>query len=583
MRGENAFPYIYLSTAHKGNRMYFKALDASIIATKVEPKLYSSWNSIGESYRLVGKYEKSLNAYKNSIDLMPYGFDAYTGRALTLLRLNQYGAAQANFLKAFTIDNNEFKLFLPKYLAELENHSAPFWIIRLYYEIFPVLLITNYKRNILLQAENESKEALLILTLIPDQTWTDNQKNRVAGIIHYQMGDPIISAIFFEQLLVNTKGKFFDMYYFLCSLKSFESLKQEEVNRITQLMESIDYKTWDHSQLYYAGHIYLLIGENDKAFFCFKSVNSENDHFLPALYMELYMANLLRKNPNSIDELVDKIYAKEKYFYEFGSGNLILDLYPEFIGNNYEIDWKAFRFKYIYYNEVLPAISVLLDYIENNPSHIFNQFVNEKEAINQQKVRKTFKRVDFYISNYDRMVDNLINNFSQEFEEELLLNTINYKKFNSLQFEDLCASLIDKFAKDKFNHLQQVIFWGLNQNKISKKTATYLLLYSIWIKEDVYTQIRNSKIVKGKITYTILVALIGSLFTNGFMGSLVTNLGFSATYPLYCKFIENFIKKPDSIVGYMNFKQDVLLFIEESQFKDKNSFSREFGDSILLT
>lgn len=585
MRPQNGFPYIYLSTIYKHKQLFQDALNASLIATQIEPALFSSWSSLGDSYRLVKRFQDSLNAYDTAIDLLPKDFDSHIGKGLTLQELGFHSSAQHSFLIAYHLSKREFGDFLPKYIACLENIYAPFWTRRIYYELYPELFINNYNMKIISQAENDSKEALLVLTIISNQQWTQFQKNRAEGIVHYYMGDPIKSAEIFKPLAFTQQGNYLDIYYLILSKMSFQNEKCEELVRAKEMMDLIELSSSDFSQLYYVGHIYSILGEVEKAYRCFNKINAQlnlNDNFLPALYMELYLLDSLEIDQKLIVEIVDKIFFLETHFYEIGGYGFVLNIHEDLISDDGNISWRVFHEKYLYYLEIAPAIWILMQFNENNPRHPFNNVINYQEASKQLSVKITFQKIKTILNNYVNLFELHEKKIWDEFEKNIFMKEIIDEQISSDKFERICTTLLENIVKEKIDIIIKLIIWGVRKNKITNTSATYLLLYSIWIQQDIYLIIANDNKKNVATGYTILTSVIGAFFCNSFISSLIVSLGFSSAFPIFGKFLDNIISKPHPIIDYYSFKNNLLNFVSDLQEHKGDQFYEEFKNNNLI-
>ena len=63
-----------------------------------------AWNKIAACEYMAGKFEKSLDAAKKALDLMPLHFQAYNGKGLCEYNQSNYSEAAASFRKSLELD-----------------------------------------------------------------------------------------------------------------------------------------------------------------------------------------------------------------------------------------------------------------------------------------------------------------------------------------------------------------------------------------------------------------------------------------------------------------------------------------------
>jgi tetratricopeptide (TPR) repeat protein len=96
-------------------------------ATEKNPNLFQAWGSLGYSYRKVGDYPASLEAYNKSLAIQPNYTPAIEYRAEALLALNQVDEVKSVYMSLFRMDRaraDELAAAIDKWIEKRRTDSA---------------------------------------------------------------------------------------------------------------------------------------------------------------------------------------------------------------------------------------------------------------------------------------------------------------------------------------------------------------------------------------------------------------------------------------------------------------------------
>lgn len=96
-------------------------------ATEKNPNLFQAWGSLGYSYRKIGNYTASLEAYNKSLAIQPNYTPAVEYRAEALLALNQVDEVKSVYMALFRMDRaraDELSAAIDKWLEKRKADPA---------------------------------------------------------------------------------------------------------------------------------------------------------------------------------------------------------------------------------------------------------------------------------------------------------------------------------------------------------------------------------------------------------------------------------------------------------------------------
>ena len=96
-------------------------------ATEKNPNMFQAWGSLGYSYRKIGNYPASLEAYNKSLAIQPNYTPAMEYRAEALLALNQIDEVKTVYMTLFQVDRpraNELTAAIDKWLEKRKTDPA---------------------------------------------------------------------------------------------------------------------------------------------------------------------------------------------------------------------------------------------------------------------------------------------------------------------------------------------------------------------------------------------------------------------------------------------------------------------------
>ena len=96
-------------------------------ATEKNPNLFQAWGSLGYSYRKIGNYPASLEAYNKSLAIQPGYTPAIEYRAEALLGLNQMDEVKSAYMTLFRADRaraDELAAAIDKWLEKRKADPA---------------------------------------------------------------------------------------------------------------------------------------------------------------------------------------------------------------------------------------------------------------------------------------------------------------------------------------------------------------------------------------------------------------------------------------------------------------------------
>src|SRR5262245_1190002 len=96
-------------------------------ATEKNPNLFQAWGSLGYSYRKIGNYPASLEAYNKSLAIQPNYTPAMEYRAEALLALNQTDEVKSVYMALFKMDRpraDELSAAIDKWLEKRKADPA---------------------------------------------------------------------------------------------------------------------------------------------------------------------------------------------------------------------------------------------------------------------------------------------------------------------------------------------------------------------------------------------------------------------------------------------------------------------------
>ena len=103
------------------------AVKKFVKATEKNPNMFQAWGSLGYSYRKIGNYPASLEAYNKSLAIEPRYTPAMEYRAEALLALNQIDEVKTVYMALFQADRpraNELTAAIDKWLEKRKTDPA---------------------------------------------------------------------------------------------------------------------------------------------------------------------------------------------------------------------------------------------------------------------------------------------------------------------------------------------------------------------------------------------------------------------------------------------------------------------------
>jgi hypothetical protein len=341
---------------------YPEALAAYRRAIELDPRFAYPWNGIGSALTAMGQPREALDAYNKAIDLDPIFAVPWFGKAVLLkanpeLAVSAGHSAQQCFCRAAWLCQTQVQEFpLPKALLLDVVGEFPLCLLA-YRLVVESGIAADDSRYVSLfdRVMRESKPPLALLAAVnSDPALTGENKALFSGMIHYSYGDPIRAFDCFDAVDSSDDGNLAGQYYLVLSLKECgEAIEKEMAFALGRAGTVLQDRSSSVSarQLYYAGLLFSLANEMEKAVQCFV----RNGRHLPSLCMRWFC--LHRQRDPLAESVRTEVVQEERCLVRQGERGYLAPVLPEI--DPARPGWLAdFQFR-MYVEEIKPAVQAM--------------------------------------------------------------------------------------------------------------------------------------------------------------------------------------------------------------------------------
>jgi protein O-GlcNAc transferase len=273
---KNYLCWKYLAAIYKLNKKHEQALHCLQILITLPENISEDHNNLGNSFKLIGKFQEAINSYKTSIDMDPLNISPFYNIALLYLALNNLEESEFYFNKALLLnpENSDVLCNLGlclKFRGHLYESIA-------YFEkaIFYNPLLTEAYNNLatVLKDCGQIKDSILTLQKCLDinPNFQGARSNLLLSLNYLHDKDYSYSfneaIVFGEVSSENVKGKVLDT---ILSNNSFDfKIKPIKVGFVSGDIRN-------HPVGYFIESIFSLIDKNKFHIYIFSNSNLEDD------------------------------------------------------------------------------------------------------------------------------------------------------------------------------------------------------------------------------------------------------------------------------------------------------------------
>ncbi len=545
-----------------------EALEAFDTAIALDEKLTPAWNGRGNALDSLGRYEEALKAFNTAIALDENFAPAWWGRGLIHFKKEHFPLAQSCFLRFYHLGTGGF---LNQVIADFikffdSSFSAPLFMHR-FFKHHPCLQIYSMAARLIETTAEQCAGVLKLLTYLNSRAskLAHLEKLKIEGLIYQHMGDPMRAKEVFDEVNMQDETDLLGQYYRVASMNDYLEPFDEELNfakdKAKTFLQS-NPESPEPRQPYYAGQIFYLAGDLEKACQCFRLTPD----FLPSLYMEMRVLHQQENFPecaNVINKIeVLKKQAPEQLPYMQGTVPANIDLTQP--------GWEQHFYSYAHAVEISAAFLELdileheLDILKSKPQVPISAYINWLLDEKSQQ-----------------LIENLLAAYFQD-QLQLLRKEIE-KVITKLPFaldekidpdraeRELGAMIEDKDLSGQMENYRQLVKYCLYTGNLSLPGAMVLDVY-ISFKELLYKKNVLKEIGGGAFEATG-VAAISFVLTDPFVPpevsfqmQLLITAGGSGLGQLILNFTKHCAKRQKlEISTYIQFKKLFLDFVKEQR------------------
>ncbi|TAK46571.1 MAG: tetratricopeptide repeat protein [Saprospiraceae bacterium] len=303
--------------AKAGLHHYESALSDFDRAIELDPNHAKAFSNRGLAKDKLHRYESALSDFEQAIELDPEMSLPYFGKAWALWQgSDDLGAAHLHFNRFIFLAETEKIIEYWKVTHDFyASHAAvPFLLHRLF-ELLPGIGDFHSWQGTLHETERQCRTLKSYLQHLrhtgePPRGEPERDAPQLHGLealVHYFMGDPMEAYRIYGNILDEEPEclDLMDFYYFLCSAAEFlepcEGIRRFALQQADQLLGSARAEG-DERELYYAGQLYALGDDWEKAFVAFGQAQT----FFPAAVMQAVAADRIGKPQAEVEALVEK-------------------------------------------------------------------------------------------------------------------------------------------------------------------------------------------------------------------------------------------------------------------------------------
>jgi len=321
MRPEYGSAYHHLANALREKKSYVKAIPYFDRAVELKPGLPQVYLDRGTNYYSLEEFDKAIEDYDTAIALQPGEATPYTDRGNALYKKEAYKEAMDSYHRAIQIRPTSGRAYYGLgrvYEAMKEPDRASMHYKRAFYLGFDkTRMIDVFKekapapyivKEIVAGLADEKQElnfSVVVWLMAACKHWDsllDHWRNagypethpeafyRLEAIANYYLGNSIAAYRIFDRQFDSEEHPFpltlRDQYYLVLSAADFS----EPDNGLAYALEQARKEDGsDPVSTYYAGWLFLLSNDVDRALWCFDRCGD----LLPALYGKIAVYNLL--------------------------------------------------------------------------------------------------------------------------------------------------------------------------------------------------------------------------------------------------------------------------------------------------
>lgn len=270
---------------------YRDALDAYRTAIELNPSFAYPWAGVGNALSALGEYGQALDAYRRATELDPAFAFPWYGQAILLnlqpaLEKGGEPSAKPCFCRAVYLHQTHVQMFpLPAalFLDAVEPFHLPLLAHRLFEEAGARAEPAADAARLARVARESEAPRRLLAALESDSSLDDRERNLLSGMICYYHGDPVRAFQRFDAVDSADETNLAAQYYLILSLRGYGEPVEKELAYALGLATGILGQAESSAsveQCYYAGRLFDLAGQTDKAAQCL----ARNGRHGPSLY-----------------------------------------------------------------------------------------------------------------------------------------------------------------------------------------------------------------------------------------------------------------------------------------------------------
>lgn len=559
------------------------ALSSFDNAIRLDKNNAYAYHGKGNVYTLMGRDDDALSAYNQAISLDETFAEPWLSISEIQISNHQYDEVKRSLFAGYKRIRrlDAFDFFYTQMTKSIDHINSPLFLKRIGLEHGGELLAYSSWGTLmdLHRFDLETTKGIRDFLEDPETICDELEKSKICGMLNYYLGDPFQAYEDFGKLKDEHESDLFGQYYLVQSLwilgESHSSVLESALKPAIETLANPKKSTLEN--LFYAGLLFEIAKDYEKARQAFSYVHQKDDIFLAAKYMMMLCCHHLG------DDHDKKLLANEILKFETTHKGG-----PGFLGEiglmDIELSLDGIQKPFVKYAralEISGAIQVLLEFVNayikqypdratwlkkvgyyeaKEPSENKLQALLGNEKLQQQLKAFKKKKLGYLESNvYDCFPEFLATHETSEEPSERL----------SARISDLMLQTRKHVDKSDYQHL---VFYFFYNGKLTEQDCCILLYYTVFLFDRERLEIIPKTLI-GKTVVTA-EALLGSfIFTDttyvlvkfGLFLTAVSALGRLAEYINQKK-----EKSSLSKLSYEKFRLEFLTFLSKKlKIKDK--------------
>jgi len=367
-----------LGQAYSDIKDYKRAIHFCNKSISVNPNDYSAWSILGYTYSNIKNNEEAMRCLYKSIEIAPEVSTNWMNLGLFYYRnLKDIQKAMCCFNRCIYLIKNEYSITdssIPLLELLFTNPGTPYFTLQLFDQVNNPDSYIKYGKLYISAIINSQiiNNYLKVLKYKSLDVKYETEFNYTNALINYFMGDVSTSFLIYDKKLDNEYSKISlsGQYYYVNSAFQFEEPAKNLLHFAVKQADEylLDSKLPTRQELYYAGQIFILINDYEKAFKCFELSNN----YLPSKYKQIQFLKEFGKEEEK-EMRIKEIIKHESKFKEKG----YLNGFTKQIIDNETSDFYQQFLTYAVHYEISMAVSEVRAYIEDNYIHKPNSYNDE--------------------------------------------------------------------------------------------------------------------------------------------------------------------------------------------------------------